>query len=359
MTGILHIVTRSIKFYRKPVLYQILIITILCAVITGSLLTGRSVKESLKKSASERLGNTGILISSGLRYFEPSLAETLKDSARIKCVGILDINGSGQSLNSQKAAFNTHIFGINSDFFTFQGKDSDRINAGEVAVNKKLADYLGLNIGDELIIRFNEISDIPGDAPFSPAKATGSSLVMKVGKILEPYNSGNFSLSINQIIPFNIFMNISDLKDNTGNPAKINRLLVEDENGYNINEVYNTLEQVLKPSDIGLNLRKVEKTGEFELISDRIFIEETLIKEIIKKVPSAAPVYTYLGNRFNAGTRSTPYSFVSALPSSLYPEISQGNGMIINRWLADDLKVNEADTIEMFWYSPDSLNKLV
>ena len=359
MTGILHIVTRSIKFYRKPVLYQILIIAILCAVITGSLLTGRSVKESLKKSASERLGNTGILISSGLRYFEPSLAETLKDSARIKCVGILDINGSGQSLNSQKAAFNTHIFGINSDFFTFQGKDSDRINAGEVAVNKKLADYLGLNIGDELIIRFNEISDIPGDAPFSPAKATGSSLVMKVGKILEPYNSGNFSLSINQIIPFNIFMNISDLKDNTGNPAKINRLLVEDENGYNINEVYNTLEQVLKPSDIGLNLRKVEKTGEFELISYRIFIEETLIKEIIKKVPSAAPVYTYLGNRFNAGTRSTPYSFVSALPSSLYPEISQGNGMIINRWLADDLKVNEADTIEMFWYSPDSLNKLV
>ena len=359
MTGILHIVTRSIKFYRKPVLYQILIITILCAVITGSLLTGRSVKESLKKSASERLGNTGILISSGLRYFEPSLAETLKDSARIKCVGILEINGSGQSLNSQKAAFNTHIFGINSDFFTFQGKDSDRINAGEVAVNKKLADYLGLNIGDELIIRFNEISDIPGDAPFSPAKATGSSLVMKVGKILEPYNSGNFSLSINQIIPFNIFMNISDLKDNTGNPAKINRLLVEDENGYNINELYNTLKQILKPSDIGLNLRKVEKTGEFELISDRIFIEETLIKEIIKKVPSAAPVYTYLGNRFNAGTRSTPYSFVSALPSSLYPEISQGNGMIINRWLADDLKVNEADTIEMFWYSPDSLNKLV
>jgi len=359
VTGILHIVTRSIKFYRKPILYQILIIAILCAVITGSLLTGRSVKESLKKSASERLGNTGILISSGLRYFEPSLAETLKDSARIKCVGILEINGSGQSLNSQKAAFNTHIFGINSDFFTFQGKDSDRINAGEVAVNKKLADYLGLNIGDELIIRFNEISDIPGDAPFSPAKATGSSLVMKVGKILEPYNSGNFSLSINQIIPFNIFMNISDLKDNTGNPAKINRLLVEDENGYNINELYNTLKQILKPSDIGLNLRKVEKTGEFELISDRIFIEETLIKEIIKKVPSAAPVYTYLGNRFNAGTRSTPYSFVSALPSSLYPEISQGNGMIINRWLADDLKVNEADTIEMFWYSPDSLNKLV
>jgi len=357
--GILHIVTRSIKFYKKPLLYQILIIALLSAVITGSLLTGRSVKASLKKSASERLGNTGILISSGLRYFEPSLAETLNDSARIKCVGILEINGSCQSLNSQKAAFNTHVFGINNNFFSFHGKDSIKINPGEVALNKKLADYLGLNIGDELIIRFREISNIPGDAPFSPAKATGTSLVMKVGKILEPYNAGNFSLSINQIIPFNIFMNLSDLKDNIGNAAKMNRLLFEDKNGYNLNEVYNTLTQILKPSDIGLSLRKVKNTGEFELISDRIFIEETLIKEIKNKLPSAACVYTYLGNRFKAGTRSTPYSFVSALPSSLYPEISQGNGMIINRWMADDLGVTETDTVEMFWYSPNSLNKLV
>ncbi len=87
--GILQIVSRSIKFYKKPVLYQILIIALLSAVITGSLLTGRSVRTSLKKSASERLGNTGIMISSGVRYFDASLADRMKDSAKINCTGIL------------------------------------------------------------------------------------------------------------------------------------------------------------------------------------------------------------------------------------------------------------------------------
>ena len=63
------------------------------------------------------------------------------------------------------------------------------IKPGEVAVNKKLADYLGVKTGDELIIRFNEISDIPADAPFAPARGTGRSVVMKVGTILEPFST--------------------------------------------------------------------------------------------------------------------------------------------------------------------------
>ena len=95
------------------------------------------------------------------------------------------------------------------------------------------------------------------------------------------------------------------------------------------------------------------------LISDRIFIDESALKEISNMFPASAPVMTYLGNKFDAGKRSTPYSFVSALPSSLYPEIAAGNGMIINRWMANDLLVREGDTIKMYWYSPDSLNKLI
>ncbi len=70
MPAIFQITFKSIKFFKKQVFYQFIIIIILCAVITGSLLTGISVKESLKKSASEHLGNTNILISSGLRFFD-------------------------------------------------------------------------------------------------------------------------------------------------------------------------------------------------------------------------------------------------------------------------------------------------
>ena len=356
--GILKIVSRSIRFYKKPILYQTLIIALLSAVITGSLLTGRSVKSSIKKSASERLGKAGVVISSGVRYFDPSLVNRMSESTGIKCTGILELTGYSQALISQKGAFNTHIFGITSGFFPFHGKDSLSINAGGVAVNRKLADYLSLKKDDELIIRFTGISDIPGDAPFAPAKEPAKSVVLKVGRIIEPSDIGNFSLAISQIIPMNIFVNLSDLDDNPDKAVRFNRLIFENSDNFSTDQANKILKRVLKPSDIGLNLRLVKKTGEAELTSNRVFIDEALINEIKKVIPSSSSLITYLGNRFVSAFGSTPYSFVSALPPELYPEISGNNGMIINRWLADDLGVKERDTIRMFWYSPDSLNKL-
>jgi putative ABC transport system permease protein len=251
LPGIFKIVRRSLLFYKKPVLYQILIIALISAVITGSLLTGSSVKASLKKSSSERLGNVGILISSGERYFDPSLGERLKDSAGINCTGILEISGYCERLASQKSAFNTHIYAVNHDFFEFQGNDSISIKAGEVAVNKKLADYLGVNTGDELVIHYRDISDIPADAPFSPAKESGSSVVMKIGSILEPNTTGNFSLSISQIMPMNIFINLTEIPNMTGKTANMNRLLIENKNDLSLKEIYAKLKYVLKPYDIG------------------------------------------------------------------------------------------------------------
>jgi putative ABC transport system permease protein len=359
MPGTFQIIIQSVKFYKKQVLYQVLIIVLLCAVITGSLLTGRSVKESLKKSASEHLGNTSILISSGIRYFDPELVRRIRDSSVIICTGILEKDGYCQSLKSQKEAFSTHIYGVNRDFFVFQGKDTLALKPGEVAVNKRLADYLGIKKGEDLIIRFTQISDIPSDAPFAPVKEAGNSIVMRVGTILEPSQAGNFSLSISQITPMNIFISLSDLDDVQGRHIKINRLLIKKENINSLKQVYEVLRHYLKPSDIGLRLRKVKKTGEYEFISDRIFIDESIIKQIGNLLPASYPVITYLGNRFDSGTRSTPYSFVSALPSSLYPDIAAGNGMIINRWMANDLSVGEGAIVKMYWYSPDSLNKLI
>src|SRR5450759_677924 len=137
----------------------------------------------------------------------------MKDISGIIFTGILEMNGYSQRLNSQKAVLNTHIIGVNKDFFVFQGYDTINIKAGEVAVNKRLSDFLGIKTGEDLIIRFTEISDIPSDAPFAPASDAGRSIVMRVGTILEPIHCGNFSLSISQITPMNIFINLPDIQE--------------------------------------------------------------------------------------------------------------------------------------------------
>jgi ABC-type antimicrobial peptide transport system permease subunit len=353
------ILLSSIKFYWKPVFYQVLIIALLSAVISGSLLTGESVKNSLKRSASERLGNTGVLVSSGIRFFDIGLADRIDSGAGTGSTGLLEIIGYSQSLSSQKGAFNTHIYGIGDDFFPFHGVDSVILKQGEALINRRLADHLELNKGDEIIIRYNEISDIPADAPFAPAAEEGKSFVMKIGSILEPEQSGNFSLMISQITPMNIFLKLSDLQTAPGKPLKINRLLIDKKTDISATAASELLKKVLKPSDAGLRVRTIVRTGDQELLSDRVFIDLPVINEISGLIPSASQVITYLANRIKSGTGSAPYSFVSAIPSSLYPEITSDNDIIINNWLAEDLKVGAGDSIQMYWFSPDSLNKLV
>jgi len=358
-TSIFRIVTHSLKFYHRPVLYQVLIIALLSAVITGSLLTGRSVRTSLKKSASERLGNTDMLISSGTRYFDSGLVQRLREKSGLNSTGLLEITGSSQSLTTQKEAFNTHIYGISRDFFIFHGTDSVSLKSGEVVINSRLADQLEVKAGDDIIIRFNEISDIPADAPFAPAANDGKSVVMRVSNVIGSGIAGNFSLSISQIMPMNIFINIEEFENESAKSHKINRLLIENRNSSTVDEINSALKSVLLPADVGLRVREIKKTGEFEIVSDRIFIDDQIVKEIGSKLPSSAPVLTYLGNRIKAGSHSAPYSFVSALPKSIYTEIATGDNIFINRWLADDLSVSEGDSVELFWYSPDSLNNLV
>jgi putative ABC transport system permease protein len=353
-----HIVARSISYNLKSAVYQASIILLLAAVITGSLLTGKSVRKSLRQTSLEKLGNTGILISSGIRYFDPSLAERISSETGLKTTGLLELDGYCQHFSSGQTASCIKIYGITDDFFSFQGHPGLKVNKGEIAINERLADYLGIKTGDELIISFNSISSIPSDAPFSPGKDATASLVLKTGIILTSGNSGNFSLGISQITPMNIFINRSDLADADGNIPEINRLLLENQNSISVDVIYRDLRRVIKPEDTGLILRHVPETGEYELISDRIFIDQPQVDEIKKMPIPSFPVITYLANSISRGTKSAPYSFISGLDPSLYDGVPEGNGIVINKWLSEDINAGPGDTLQISWYSPDPLNRL-
>jgi putative ABC transport system permease protein len=349
---------RAAWYSKRTFVYQTLIILLLSAVITGSLLTGYSVKESLKRSAVVKLGNTGILISSGERYLRQSLPNRFTKASGIQCTGFLELKGYSQNLLSQKKALNTNIFAVDSDFFSFHGVDSISVNQGEVIINRKLADYLGASAGDELIIHYRELSDVPAGAPFAPSEETDRMTVKKISRILEATESGNYSLSISQVEPMNIFIGSGDIYK-SGKVKKINRLVTPNNSSLKVDNVYSALQNILEPEDIGLNLRVVSLTGETEIVSDRIFIDKKSIEVVQNTVPSPAPLLTYLANRIKKGDKSAPYSFISALPPSLYSEVTEGNDVIINEWLAEDLSAAAGDKIEISWYSPDSLNNLV
>jgi len=356
--NLFHIVRRSITHNLKGAVYQILIIILLTAVITGSLMTGKSVRESLRQTSFEKLGNTGIMISSGIRYFDSSLAGRLASETGVNCAGVLELDGYCQNFATQQYAPQVKIYALDDNFFSFHNNKQISIDKGSVAVNEPLANYIGLKEGDDLIIRFSSITDIPADAPFSPGRESNPSVVFKTGKILDSGNSGNFSLGISQLTPLNIFINRSDLTDANGKIPGINRLLFERSQSVSTELIYSALLNIMKPEDTGLSLRLIPSTGGYELVSDRIFIDQSQVEEISNLPVASFRVITYLANSISAGNKYTPYSFISALDPSLYGGVPEGNGIIINEWLADDLDAHRGDTLEVTWFSPAPENRL-
>lgn len=352
--GILHIIFRTISYYRKPVIYQIIIVTLLSAVITGSMLTGYSVRHSLMKSAEVKLGKTDLLTSSGLRYFQPTLAERFGSGTGIKCTPVLETSGFCRNLKTGIKSLNINIYGITGDFFSFQGKDNIRLDSGEVAINSTLGNRLKITIGDEIVVSFRSLSDIPPNSPFAPS-AGNSSLVLKVGIILPPDQCGSFSLGISQLTPENVFINLSDIAEGTGLRKKVNRILIEAEEHFSVEKASAILKRVLLPDNVGLTARRISKTGETEIISSRIFIDRQIYEEIKRVIPSAYPLLTYLSNSFNLNEKSTPYSFVSALDTSGVNDIQPGDRIVINRWLAEDLNASVNDTVTLAWFTPGKI----
>jgi ABC-type antimicrobial peptide transport system permease subunit len=144
-------------------------------------------------------------------------------------------------------------------------------------------------------------------------------------------------------------VNPEDLENGNHEQTKANRLLIRNNQGYDSPSLFRMLRSVVTSGDLGLSLRISPRTQEAELISDRIFIDSAITEEIIQLIPSSSPVITYLANSIRVRTKTTPYSFISALSGTLYSDIGEGE-IIISRWLAEDLDAKAADTLMMEWY---------
>jgi ABC-type antimicrobial peptide transport system permease subunit len=340
---------KSFLFHRKEYLNNILIIALLAGIITGSLMTGDSVRESLKRSSEERLGNTYLVASTGLRLFDPALSQRLNIKHNIATVPVFETDGYCQNFSTGTTALNVSIYGVDSSFFDFHGKKGIRISPGEVLLNRNLAKYLGIKTGEEIIIRLREADPIPENAPFSPGKKSENSKVFVVSAIIDAENAGNFSLGISQMTPKNIFMNLEDTGFSNGNSKRCNRLLA----GYNTvlsdSALYRLLKNELSLNDIGLKIRKSSVTRETEIISDRIFIDSSLVFSILSQV-KGYPILTYLANSISVEGAETPYSFISGMDEGY--SFPSGSSILINKWLAGDIHAISGDSLTLSWFYP-------
>ena len=350
------LVIRNLKYYKKEHLLLFLGLVLSTAILTSALIIGDSVKLSLNSIVERRLGNTQQVIFTQERFFPASFSYTLSTELKTSIAPVLLLRGMASSDNTEAQVPNVQICGIDSLFWKTGNCTMPELNENEVIINEKLADKLNLKVGDEVFIRVEKVSFVTENAPFVPTDNNSSALRMTVKSIADKHLFGEFNIQSSQITPYSIFFSLQKLSNFSFKGNFANLMLISENNKSEV-EINKALKKQWTLDVINLKLRSIVSQNKIELISDKIFIEDTILSVLQKHNLKPEPQFTYLINFIQANNRVTPYSFVSALSHYNNQQLND-NEIIINTWLAEDLGAEVNDTIKLKYFTLESFRKL-
>jgi ABC-type antimicrobial peptide transport system permease subunit len=318
------------------------------AILTGALLVGDSVDYSLRQTALARLGDIQHAISLQNRFVDQELADAIQNRASAEVCPLLHLRGMAmvQRLpEGVKTQVNqVQVLGVDSRFWRFSPEITLELAEYEVAVNDKLASALGVGPGDEISLRVIRPDLMARDAPLSsrenePVIRT----LFTVKQVLPDTGLGRYSLTAQQIAPYNAFVNLTWLQEQVGLEGRVNTILAGE------GTTSEAIEQVLRESweleHLGLQLRQ-HPSGVVQLESDRVFLDEEVARAALA-IPGAHGTLAYLVNTVSKGAETTPYSF--ALAGGDFGDIGDGE-IVINQWLAEHLSAREGDRLRVTYY---------
>ncbi|HXR08771.1 MAG TPA: FtsX-like permease family protein, partial [Candidatus Acidoferrum sp.] len=98
--------------------------------------------------------------------------------------------------------------------------------------------------------------------------------------------------------------------------------------------------------------------GGMELRSERVFIDPPIAQAALALAPEPELILTYFANELRDGANSTPYSMVTAAGPPLLPAHMRDDQILINQWLADDLRAQPGDQVQLTYYIPGATRRM-
>ena len=327
-----HLTHTNAKFFLRY--YKLIAIAALItiAVIVGSLVTGDSVRTTLVKRVTERLGDTETVIFARNSF----MAEELADDA------IFD-NGRGILLTNGFIAQSGRLIPV-----YVWGVDDLSIPKGTARINPALQKELGESNPGAIILRLPATGMVPSGSLFVTENYT-TSLRLTFDGIIDVEAGGNISMKNEQVIPLNIFVDRTELAETLETPGKINLILTRNE----ISE--DDLNQVWRYPASGLSVAR--KEGFTEITSDRVFLQEKVVETIAQNNHEPNRLFSYLVNSMELGKTAIPYSFVTAL-DSYNDNILQKDEIILSDYSAQRLQAQPGDSISISFFTSQDLKTL-
>jgi len=370
-------ILRSFRHYCRMHLAVALGTAVGAAALVGALLVGDSMRGSLRDLTLNRLGPVDHLLTTQ-RFFQCD-SDSLLQSEELtdefdEAVGFILLDGTVSRTGTSPKRASVTVLGVDGSFWTLWNLKPP---SGEgVILNRPLAEQLGVQPGDEVIVRFSQQSGIPAESPLGRKSETVGGRRMKVGGIIPAEGPGRFALRPNQQLPRNAYIELNALQrllDTEG----INTVAVtRSRPGAARPEVTRRVNAAVRPRprDMGLHLSQKSNGGYGRLTSDRMMLaqaEASAAIEGLRKSGAAdvGPVFVYLANAIELNGRQTPYSTVAAFEDA--KDAPQGrlvddegkpigpikeDAIVLNRWTADDLGAKPGDTVRLTYFEPESVD---
>ncbi len=339
------LVSRGLRFYWRTHLAVFAGVVLCAAILSGALLVGDSVRDSLRGLALLRLGRTGHVISAGERFFRAALADELGADAGVASAAVLYAPGV-----PAEGAGQVDVYGVTAEFFALCREGAPPVappGPGEVLLGERLAARLGLGPGDDLQLRFERPSALTREVGLVPATGRTAALRLTVRELVPDAALGRFSLRAEQLPPLNAFVAREELAAALEREGRANLLLLAE--GARTAALEEALEARWRPEDVDLSVRRVAERPWLELRSDRVFLDSAVAAVGPRLAPGCEGVLGYLVNALAAGERAVPYAFVVGLDGAL--PLAPGDGLVASDWLAGQLGVAPGDSVALSYYA--------
>ena len=338
----------SLQYYKATNAMVVLGVAVAVAVLSGALLVGASVRESLHKIALSRLGATEVVVTSPT-FFRAALADDMQAEA----APLIAMNGAVSHDESRRSAGQVMVYGIDDRFGRFHGVDGLTLDGRDAFVSPVLAAELGAKAGDGLTLRVAKPSDIPLSTIQGRRDITGERIRLTIKQVLDRSALAEFSLSPSQGPVFALYVPISRLQRDLSVGDRANTLLVKGVGAvFDAGFLQRELKAAVTLDDLGLRTRQAPQ-NRTSVESRAGFIAEELATQIEEIASNRSPqhVLTYVANSIRIGDRSIPYSTISAVERLDVRSIENyPRPLFLNDWAAGDLGARVGDKVTLDYY---------
>jgi hypothetical protein len=356
----LRIISRALRYYWRTDLCIVLGLSVATAVIIGSLGVGDSMTASLRRDAERRLGNISHVLRTP-HSFRASLADEIgRDLPNPALVtAVVWQRGSAQHAETDLSAARVTVLGVPPVYWEMfpDAVTAPSLARGRVALNAALASDIGAKVGDEVLLHIGKSPGATDDVLFVRRKREHvlSTMRLEVIAILSDESGGGLAFDSRTVSARNAFVDREVLAAAADRAGLANIMLASVGEGQDTG-LDRALAAQATPADLGL--RVSDSDGQLRVESQSIVLGDRQIDSIntaaksLGASASASSVYVATRIAIPGSGREIAYAMIGALDDAP-PHLAPGDdGIVLNRWAADDLMAKEGDEVELTYPVP-------